>query len=102
MTAVESSTVTTVGAVMVAYLGILRVKMRGKLGLAAQSGPLLRILVASVPAAAAAMGICRSGHWSEGPAVVRNWAILAAAGLAASAVYFFLAWTLGVGRTAKS
>jgi putative peptidoglycan lipid II flippase len=85
-------------AQLVAYLGILRVKMGEKLGLAAWADPLLRILVASVPAAVAAVGICMLGDWDQGPASLRNWAVLAAAGLSASAIYIALAWSLKVGR----
>jgi putative peptidoglycan lipid II flippase len=88
-------------AQLVAYLGILRVKMGEKLGLAALLGPLLRIVVASVPAAAAAVGICMLGEWDSGPASIRNWAVLIAAGLAASAVYAVLARILGAGKAGR-
>jgi putative peptidoglycan lipid II flippase len=87
---------------LVAYLGILRVKMGEKLGLAALVRPLFGIFVASVPAAAVAIGTSRLGDWSQGPASLRNWAVLAAAGLSASAVYIALAWILRVGKAVES
>jgi len=89
-------------AQLVGYLGILRVKMGEKLGLAAWAGPLLRILVASVPAAVAAVGICMLGDWDQGPASVGNWIVLAAAGLSATAVYVPLVWILRLGPAVKS
>jgi putative peptidoglycan lipid II flippase len=89
-------------AQLVAYLGILRFKMGEKLGLAALVGPLLRISVASVPAAAVAVGICAFGDWNQGPVSLRNWAVLATAGLTASAVYVALVRALGVGKTVRS
>jgi len=89
-------------AQLVAYLGILRFKMGEKLGLAALVGPLLKISVASVPATAVAVGICAFGDWNQGPVSLRNWAVLATAGLTASAVYVALVRALGVGKTVRS
>jgi len=89
-------------AQLVAYLGILRVKMGEKLGLSAWASPLLRILVASVPAAVTAVGICMLGDWDQGPASFRNWVVLAAAGLSATAVYVPLVWILKLGTAVKS
>jgi len=77
-------------------------KMGETLGLAALGRPILRIVLASVPAAAAAMGTCRLGDWGQGPASLRNWVVLAAAGLLASAVYIALVWILRVGRVVRS
>jgi hypothetical protein len=83
-------------AQLIAYLAILRVKMHEGLGLAALLSPLLRILAASIPAAAVGMAVCRSGNWARGPASLRNWLVLAVAGLSASAIYVALAWLLNV------
>jgi putative peptidoglycan lipid II flippase len=83
-------------AQLVAYLGILRAKMGEKLGLAALIAPVVRLLVASVPAAAGAAAVCRLGDWARGPTVLRNWIVLAVAGLLAVAIYFVLARVLGV------
>jgi len=83
-------------AQLVAYLGILRAKMGEKLGLAALIGPLLKLVAASVPVAAGAMVICMYGDWNRGPAVLRNWIVLAAVLLLAPAAYLILAWILGV------
>jgi len=81
---------------LAAYLVILRVKMGGRLGLAGLVNPLLRLLAASVPAAACALWVSRWGDWDGGPALWRNWIVLAAAGLSAATLYLALAWALGV------
>ena len=48
----------------------------------------------------AAVGVCRLGDWSLGPASLRNWAVLTTAGLSASAIYFVLVWLLVLRRRA--
>jgi putative peptidoglycan lipid II flippase len=83
-------------AQLVAYLGILRMKMGETLGLGALIGPLLKLLAASIPAAACAAWVGVQGNWSRGPADVRNWAVFVAAFLVAGTVYLALAWILRV------
>jgi putative peptidoglycan lipid II flippase len=83
-------------AQLIAYLGILRMKMGEKLGLGALVGPLLALLAASIPPAAGAVWVCSYGDWNQGPSSPWNWIVLSAAALAALAVYIALAWTLGV------
>ena len=65
------------------------------LGLARLAGPLGRMLVASVPAAAAAWAVCGLGSWAGGSSGL-NIAILAGACLAAAGIYLVAAWSLGV------
>jgi len=84
------------GFQLVAYLLILRRKTEAPLGLRRLGAPLLKMLVASVPAALVAYWICQAGEWAEGPASLLNWALLATAGVAASGIYVGAAWTLGV------
>jgi putative peptidoglycan lipid II flippase len=83
-------------AQLVAYLGILKSKMGEKLALGGLTVPLLKLVAASVPAAAGAAWICTLGDWSQGPTRLSNWAVLVAAGSFATLVYILLAWTLGV------
>jgi hypothetical protein len=70
-------------------------KIGERLGLSSWVVPLLKLLVASVPAALGAVAISRYGNWEQGPADPRNWVVLVAAGLCAVATYAFLAWILG-------
>jgi putative peptidoglycan lipid II flippase len=83
-------------AQLIAYVGILRAKMGSKLGLAVLSPPLLKRLAAALPATGAAVWLCTYGLWDRGPTILRNWIVLAAAGLLAVAIYFALTWVLKV------
>jgi len=82
-------------AQLVVYLGILKLKIGEKLGLSSLIAPLLKLFIASIPAALGAAAICRYGIWERGPADPRNWIVLGAAGLFAVAAYALLAWILG-------
>jgi putative peptidoglycan lipid II flippase len=81
---------------LLVYLMILRRKMGTRLGLRALVVPLLKLLAASVPAAALAVLICRAGAWDRGPASVANWILLLVAGLVAGVTYVGVAWFLDV------
>jgi putative peptidoglycan lipid II flippase len=78
------------------YLGILKAKMGEKLGLGRLTLPLLKLVAAAVPAAAGAGWVCSWGDWSQGPASLRNWVVLTAAGSVAMLIYVLLAWALEV------
>jgi putative peptidoglycan lipid II flippase len=82
------------GLQLLAYLAILRRKMGERLGLGGLVPPLLRLLVASVPAALAAVAVSSFGDWDRGPASLANWTLLLAAGLVAGGVYLGAAWLL--------
>jgi putative peptidoglycan lipid II flippase len=83
-------------AQLITYIAILRLKMGSTLGLAAWTTPLLKLVAASLPAAAIAAWICSHGAWDRGPAAARNWLVLAAAGLLATAAYLALTWLFRV------
>jgi hypothetical protein len=83
------------------YLGILKAKMGEKLGLGHLTVPLLKLVAAAAPAAAGAVAICSLGEWDLGPASLRNWAVLTAAGSIAALLYVILAWILGVAEIRK-
>jgi putative peptidoglycan lipid II flippase len=78
------------------YLLLLRRRAEVPLGLRPLVAPLLKMVVASVPAALVAFVICQAGEWEKGPASLLNWALLAGAGVGAGAVYLGGAWVLGV------
>ena len=86
--------VSTVGQLL-AYLWLLGRVSGGKLGLLALVGPLGRIAIATVPAAAVGWAICLLGDWEQGPGVV-NLAVFASAGIAGGVVYAVAAWGLGI------
>ena len=67
-----------------------------RLALGALVVPLLKLLAASVPAAAGAAAVCLLGDWDQGPASPRNWVVLPVAGLAGASIYAGLAWTFHV------
>ena len=81
---------------LAAYFGILRWKMGDKLGLAALATPLLKRLLAALPASAAAVWLCTYGEWDRGPTAMRNWVVLVAAGLLAATIYLALAWAFRI------
>lgn len=83
-------------AQLVAYVLILRHRMAAPLGFRDLAVPLMKMLVASVPAALAAAAIVGFGEWDRGPASLTNWVLLVAAGLSAGLVYVGLAYALGV------
>ena len=83
-------------AQLVVYLSILRAKMGESFGLRGLVGPLMKLVIASAPAAAAAVLICGYGDWNQGPSLLRNWIVLGGALLTAPACYLALAWVLGV------
>jgi putative peptidoglycan lipid II flippase len=78
------------------YLLLLRRKTGVRLGLPALIDPLGRLLLAAAPAGALARLICGAGDWSRGPALLGNWLLLAAAGVAGGGLYLLLAWVLRV------
>ena len=79
----------------IAYLWLLGRITGGKLGLMALVGPLGRIAVATLPAAAAGWGICLLGDWEQGPGVW-NFAVFVVAGCAGGGLYLGVAWMLGI------
>jgi len=83
-------------AQLIAYLVILRFKMGSKLGMATLATPLIKRLLAALPATAAAIWVCTYGNWNRGPADVRNWIVLAVAGLLAATIYLTLAWVFRI------
>ena len=84
------------GLQLALYLLLLRRRMGTTLGLREVGGPLLGMLAAAVPAAFLAFLISKAGEWERGPASLRNWALLVAAGASAAVVYVALGWALGV------
>ena len=86
--------ISTVGQ-LVAYLLLLERISAGKLGLMALLGPMGRIAVATVPAAAVGWAICLLGDWEQGPGVV-NLLVFGAAGVGGGVVYAITAWGLGI------
>ncbi len=88
-------------AQLVAYLAILRAKMGERIGLSALAGPLLKLVLASVPVAAGAMVLATLGDWDQGPALLRNWIVLGVVVVLAPAGYLAICWVLGV-REARS
>jgi putative peptidoglycan lipid II flippase len=83
-------------AQLVLYLLLLRRRMTTSLGMRALLPPLMKMVLASVPAALAAAAIASHGDWSRGPASLVNWGLLAAAGVSAAVLYLATAWALGV------
>jgi putative peptidoglycan lipid II flippase len=75
------------------YLGILKAKMGEKLGLGRLTVPLLKLVAAAVPAAVGAGWVCSWGDWSQGPASLRNWVVLTAAGSIAMLIYVLLVFS---------
>ncbi len=83
---------------LVVYLVVLRSRMGDRIGLGALVDPLLRLLAASIPAAAAAWFITSAGRWELGPAAVLNWVLLAASGLVSALLFFLAARLLRIGE----
>jgi putative peptidoglycan lipid II flippase len=86
--------VSTVGQLLV-YLWLLGRVTGGKLGLVALVGPMGRIAVATIPAAAVGWAVCSLGDWEQGPGLV-NLLVFGGAGIAGGAVYAIAAWALGI------
>lgn len=86
--------ISTVGQ-LAAYLYLLGRITNGRLGLLALAGPLGRIAIATLPAAAAGWGLCLLGDWEQGPTLV-NLAVFAVAGAAGGGLYLGAAWMLGI------
>ncbi len=82
-------------AQLLAYLVLLRRRIGDALDLAGVSGPLLRMFLAALPAAALARALTAPGAWAEGPSVP-NLLRLALAGAGAGAAYLAAAWLLRV------
>ncbi|MFH1465846.1 MAG: murein biosynthesis integral membrane protein MurJ [Pseudomonadota bacterium] len=80
---------------LAAYLVLLRRVTAGRLALAPLGAPLLRMLLAALPAGLLAWGLCRLGAWEQG-FTIRNAALLAAAGGLGGLLYLGVAWRLGV------
>lgn len=78
------------------YLGLLRLRTGTRLGLRRLAVPVGKMVLAAIPASALAVLVCRAGVWELGPASLRNWIVLAGAGLGALGVYTAVAWVLGV------
>jgi peptidoglycan biosynthesis protein MviN/MurJ (putative lipid II flippase) len=83
-------------AQLVLYLLLLRRRSSTSLGMRALLAPLVRMMVASVPAALAAAAIASRGDWARGPASLANWGLLAGAGASAAILYLGSVWVLGV------
>jgi putative peptidoglycan lipid II flippase len=83
-------------AQLVLYLLLLRRRMTTSLGMRALLPPLMKMVLASVPAVLAAAAIASRGDWSRGPASLANWGLLAASGMIAAVLYLGAAWALGI------
>ena len=83
-------------AQLLAYVGILRMRMGARLGLGGLASPLTRLSLATCPATLVAFLIARGGDWSLGPSSPRNWLLVASAAAGAGAIYLALGWILGV------
>jgi putative peptidoglycan lipid II flippase len=83
-------------AQLVLYLLLLRQRMATTLGLRSLLSPLIKMALASVPAALVAAALASQGDWSRGPASLANWGLLAGAGVSAVVLYLGVAWTLGL------
>jgi putative peptidoglycan lipid II flippase len=83
-------------AQLVLYLLLLRRRMTTSLGMRALLPPLVKMVLASIPAALAAAAIASRGDWARGPGSLANWGLLAAAGAIAAVFYLGAAWALGL------
>ena len=80
---------------LITYLLILYYVIGASIGMQRLAGPLMKMVVSSVPAAGCAWGIALLGDWSVGPTLL-NFILLGVSSLVAMMVFFACAWLLGV------
>jgi putative peptidoglycan lipid II flippase len=84
-----------------AYLVVLWKRMKENLGLSLWGVPLLKVSVASVPAASVLVWFSAHGDWSQGPSLLQNWLALGLGSLLAIGLYLGLCLVLGVKEMPK-